>query len=155
MASEWWRDVPNFKSRVQTPSVLALMAKVDVVQHSREDPARAILWAVAVVTLVAQLSTVLIAVPWYMAVPNILIVAPFCIYGITAAAAGSLKHGARSAFALAALWTWTGMLRLILIEGVGELLWVPMLLVGFAMALVYLNFGFRRRKADIERLAVE
>lgn len=110
---------------------------------ARTEPARTVLFAVATMTILGQLVALLLN--WPLGVVNFILVAPVCIWAVWAAVKRSPKHMSLSSFWLSLLWLWTGMTRLIVVEGVGELLWVPFLIVGIVMGICYLYFSFHRR----------
>lgn len=120
-----------------------------ILQYSRTEPARSILFVVALMTGLAQAATFFLATPWFLALPNAVIVIPICLWAMWSAVRSNQKHMARSAFWLSLLWCWTGLMRLIIVPGVGELLWIPFLVVSAAMGIVYLYFAYHRKVGDL------
>lgn len=120
------------------------------ISTAHSDPARTILWLVGLLTLIAQVGALLITVPWYLGLPNLIIVAPVAVWAIVSAHKKNYKHMARSSFWLSMFWGWTGMLRLIIVEGIGELLWVPFIVVSGVMAVVYLYMSYHKRVGDLD-----
>lgn len=119
---------------------------------SKTEPMRTILFTLSVLTAAAQIATLLpwITSPWYIGLPNVLIVVPVCIWAAVAAFKNNLKQMGRSSFALCLMWTWSGLARLFSIQ-VLTLVWVPYLLVGIVFATGYLYFSYqRRRNGDID-----
>lgn len=121
-----------------------------LVKQSREDPARAVLGMIGLVTLIAQGWAMFLTVPWYYGAPNFMLAAPFAIWAMWATSKGNVKHMARSSFALFLMWTWTALTRLIIVEGVGELLWVPFLITGLTLGITYLHFSYKKRQGDLD-----
>ena len=116
-----------------------------IIKNSREDPARAILGLIASASVLSQVWAVFLTVPWYAGLPNLAVVGAVGIWALASTTRGNAKHMAWSSFWLSAMWTWTGITRLIIVEGVGELLWVPFLIVGMTLGVTYLHFAFRAR----------
>ena len=110
---------------------------------ARTEPARTILFAVALLTLLAQ--SLALVLSWPMGLFNFALVAPVCVWGIWTSTTNSIKRMATAAFWLFMLWLWTGLTRLFFVEGVGELLWAPFLVVASAMAIVYIYLSHQRR----------
>lgn len=111
---------------------------------ARTEPARTILFGVGVLTLLAQVAALVLS--WPLGLINFILVAPICLWALWASLRNKTKHMGWSSFWLGLLWTWTGLTRLIIVEGVGELLWVPFLIVGLVMGVCYLYFSFHRRR---------
>lgn len=125
-----------------------------IVKHSREDPARAILMLIASMSLLSQIWATFLTIPWWHGLPNLVIVAPFALWGMFASMRGKLKHMSLSSFWLACVWIWTSLTRLLLTEGIGELLWIPFLILGLTLGVTYLHFSFRARVSKaVERKA--
>lgn len=111
---------------------------------ARSEPARTVLFVVAILTLLAQVAAMVLS--WPLGIVNFVLVAPVLLWGLWASLKNNMKHMAWSSFWLGMLWTWTGLMRLIIIEGVGELLWFPFLVVGVVMGICYLYFSFQRKR---------
>lgn len=110
---------------------------------AKEEAARSILWTVAVLTLLAQVAALVLS--WPYGLFNFAVVAPVCIWGMWTSTRNSIKRMATSAFWLFLLWLWTGLTRLFFVEGIGELLWVPFLIVAGCMAVTYVRLSHQRR----------
>lgn len=121
-----------------------------ILHYSRTEPARTILFVVAVLTGLAQLATFFIAVPWWSAFPNVLVVVPVCAWGVWAAVRNNMKHMARSSFWIGGLWSWSGILRLLVSPDPTMLLWVPFLILSAAMGVVYLYLSYQKRVGDLD-----
>ena len=110
---------------------------------ARTEPARTILFVVALLTLLAQ--SLALVLSWPYGLINFALVAPVCVWGIWTSTVNSIKRMATAAFWLFTLWLWTGLTRLFFVEGVGELLWAPFLVVAAAVAVVYIYLSHQRR----------
>lgn len=116
---------------------------------ARTEPAHTIIFVVALLTLLSQ--GLALALSWPLGLANFIIVGPVCLWGVWSAKKNNMKHMAYSSFWLFLLWLWTGLNRLFFVEGVGELLWVPFIILGIVMGVTYLHTSFKQRLLDANR----
>lgn len=113
-----------------------------ILTYSRTEPARTILWVVALMTLLAQAGAMVI--DWPVGIANFAIVGPVCLWGIWSSSTNKMKHMSRSSFALFLIWFWSGLMRLLIAPDPTMLLWVPFLVVSACMGVVYLYLSHQR-----------
>lgn len=131
--------------------------------YSRTEPARTIIFMVALIVFLSQLFTL---TPWYVspgverlaglipadpsfgqrlmgAVPIMGIAG----YGMWSCYSGSYKHMANAAMMLQVLYSLAFFTRLVFTFSAGALTWVPYLIIAVVMATCYLFMRFEGRKA--------
>jgi len=116
---------------------------------ARTQPERTIIFVVSLMTLSFQVLSA--ALNWPLGLFSLLTVAPVAIYGVWASKKNLMRHMARSSFWLGMLWVWTGLTRLITVEGIGQLLWTPFFVVGAIMGVVYLYTSYQRKVDEVVR----
>ena len=109
----------------------------------KAEPARTILWAIALMSLIAQVAALVLT--WPVGLANMVIVAPVCIWALIASKKCNYRHMSYSSFAMSLMWLWTGFMRLFL-PGVGTLVWIPFIMVGIVMGICYIYFSHHRRR---------
>lgn len=113
--------------------------------YSRNEPARTILWSVAVLTGIMQTVAVIIT-GGLAAVPNLILVLALCGYGAWSAYTNNTKHMSLSSFWLCIAWLYSGFTRLFVASpDPTQLLWVPMIIVAVVLATVYINLSHSRK----------
>lgn len=115
------------------------------ITYSRTEPARTILFSVAVLTVLMQVGAVLLTGAW-AAIPNALVVAGVCIWSARACVKNNMAHMTHSSFVLFLMWLWSGLQRVfVLSPDVAQLLWFPMVIVAVVLAVVYLYLSHARK----------
>ena len=118
-------------------------------KHARTEPARTILFVVAVLTFIMQAAFVGFHFSAF-ATANLAVVGAIAGWGWWSAHVNSPKHMSMSSFWLFLIWIWAAINRLIVTPDPTQLLWMPMLTVAMCMAVVYLYLSNQRRTGPDE-----
>lgn len=124
--------------------------------YSRTEPARTILWSVSVLSCFFELLGLVIGLGAFgmtaalIIIPDALIVVAFAGWAVWAAAHNNMRQMSYASFVMFLFWLFTGLLRLFTVDGVGELLWAPYLIIAMVMATVFLYLSNQRRMSDLD-----
>lgn len=87
---------------------------------------------------------------WWFVLPDAALVVGVAVWAVLASSRNNIRQMSYSAFVLFLFWLFTGLLRLIVVEGVGQFLWAPHLIIAAIMATVFLYLSNQRRMSDLD-----
>lgn len=119
-------------------------------RYSRTEPVRTILITVAILTIVAQWTTLIpwVPGPWHSQILNIVIVTSLAGWALWAGVKKSARQMSYASFWLFMLWLWSGIMRLLFTPDPWLLLWVPFIVVAACLAISYLWLSYQRRTGE-------
>ena len=112
------------------------------IKYSRTEPARTILWAVAMLTGIIQVG-VTVATGGLGMILNGLLVASICGWGVWSSTQNNVRHMSMSSFWLFMMWLWSGLQ--VALVATHTLLWAPMLVVAVTLSVTYIYLSHQRK----------